>query len=43
MLKALMAACVAATVLWYVDDQYCHGTYFRGVQSLVSFVVQTIR
>jgi hypothetical protein len=39
MLKVLMAACVAATVLWYVDDQYCHGTYFRSVQSMVSLVV----
>jgi hypothetical protein len=41
MLKALTAACIAATVLWYVDDQYNHGTYFRGVQSLVSLVIQT--
>ena len=41
MLKALMAACIAATVLWYVDDQYCNGTYFRNVQSLVSLVVHS--
>ena len=41
MLKALMAACIAATVLWYVDDQCCHGTYFRTVQSLVSLAVHS--
>ena len=42
MLKAITAACIAATVLWYLDDQYCHGTYFRNVQSLVSLVVHTL-
>ena len=41
MLKALTAACIAATVLWYVDDQYFNGIYFRTVRSLVSLAVHS--
>jgi hypothetical protein len=40
-MRKLEAACIAAAVLWYVDDQYCHGSYLRSVQSLVSLVVHS--
>jgi hypothetical protein len=42
MLKALEATSIAAAVLWYLDDQYCHGTYLRGLESLASLVVHSL-
>jgi hypothetical protein len=39
MLRKLEAASIAAAGLWYIDDQYCHGTFLRGLESLASLVV----